>query len=334
MVIEQTWSLEKVLKETTRVRLYAEPISETVDSPWLALPKGMVKKLGKAIGCADYQAHEGLGLTPRGVFLAELLTEDKEYATLKNASSWSGAKMVIEKEVIRKVKKEVVYPIIFGREIDRWRITKARDYFSIILYNSKTGKVYSEGFVKVNFSSAHSYYNEFEKIILEAANYKQYGKGQPFYFIHRMSKNIFSRFKVVWGEVGTEVNAAVVASTSSSSKGFLIPDYTCVYIPLSSEDEAHYICAILNSCVSQTITSYIHLHPDPHVLENVRIEKYDKSNKLHQSISSLSRIAHRFALQSNNSKLTVAERKIDLLVGKLYGFSPIEVRDLRKYLEK
>lgn len=332
MPIEQTWSLEKVLKETRRVRLYAEPVSETLDSPWLALGKGMVKKLGKAIGCADYQAHEGLGLTPRGVFLAELLKEDKEHATLKNASSWSGAKMVIEKEVIKNVKKEVVYLIIFGREIKKWKTTGARNYFSIILYNSRTGKIFSEGFVKVNFSSAYAYFSEFEKILVKAANYKQYGKGQPFYFIHRMGKKIFSRFKVVWGEVGTKVNAAVVASTSSSGKDFLIPDYTCVYIPLNNEDEAHYVCAILNSCVSQMITSYIHLHPDPHVLENVRIEKYDKSNKLHKSISNLSRIAHRLAMQNNDAKLAVVERRIDIIVGKLYGFSSTEIRDLRKNL--
>jgi len=331
-MIEQTWSIEKVLEETERITLYAEPLLGRIDSPWLALEKGTIKKLKNAIGPSDYKAHEGAGLTPRGIFIAEALGQSENYVTLKNVSDWSGAKMKIEKEVVMKVEKEAVYQVFFGREIDRWKISQEKKYLAIFLYNFSTGEIFNENFVKVNFPNAYAYYNHFKDTLVRAANYKQYGKGKPWYFIHRVGKQIFSPFKVVWGEVSTRINAAVVTRKSTSDNGFLIPDYTCVYIPVHNENEAHCVCAVLNSTISRMVTSYIHLHPDPHVLEYIQIPKYQQENAIHKRLVRLSKNAHLVAEEERADELPEIENEIDELVAELYGLSNKELQSLKEQI--
>lgn len=331
-MIEQTWSIEKVLEETERITLYAEPLLGRIDSPWLALEKGLIKKLKNAIGQSAYKAHEGAGLTPRGIFVAEALGLSENYVTLKNASEWSGTKMKIEKEVSLNVEREVVYHVFFGREINRWKISQEKKYLAILLYNLSTGELLKENFVKVNYPNAYGYYHHFKDTLIKTANYKQFGKGKPWYFIHRVGKQIFSPFKVVWGEVSTRINAAVVTGKATSEDGFLIPDYTCVYIPLYNENEAHYICAVLNSIISRIVTSYIHLHPDPHVLEYIKIPKFDVKNTVHVRLAELSKEAHEYAKKDDKKALTKIENEIDKLVAKLYGLSQTELQSLKEQL--
>jgi len=321
MPIDQSWPLEKVFEETEREQLFAEPILGRNDSPWLALRKGVVKKIKSAIGKSVYQAHEGAGLTPRGVFITEILDQRREYITVKNVSKWPGAKLKIKKEIVKVVKKDVVYPVLFGKEVSRWKVSQNKVYFTIILYDPATGKIFDEKFVKINYPNAYAYYYNFKDTLINAANYKQYGRGKPFYFIHRMGKQIFSPFKVVWGEVGTEITAAVTSQASVLEQKLLLPDYTCVYIPLRNEDEAFYICAILNSTLSRLVTSYIHLHPDPHVLEYLRVEKYNPENETHKQLTVLSREAHNAAARDNKDRLYEIENEIDVCVAKLYGLS-------------
>ncbi|MEM3766214.1 MAG: hypothetical protein QXU46_04210 [Candidatus Bathyarchaeia archaeon] len=331
MVIEQTWTLEMVFAKTERITLYAEPLLGRIDSPWLALEKGVMKKLKSAIGQSAYKAHEGAGLTPRGIFITESLGSGGNYVTLKNVSDWSGSKVKIEKEIVLNVEKETVYQVFFGREISKWKISREKNHLAIVLYDVSTGEILKENFVKVNFPNAYAYYNYFKDILVKAANYKQYGKGKPCYFIHRVGKQIFSSFKVAWGEVGTQINATVIGK-SASDNGLLIPDYTCVYIPLYNENEAHYVCAVLNSTISRIVTSYIHLHPDPHVLEHIKIPKFDAKNEVHVKLAELSKKAHECAKKGDEKELTKIEDKIDELVAELYGLSSTELQRIKEQI--
>lgn len=58
-----------------------------------------------------------------------------------------------------------------------------------------------------------------------------------------------SSFKVIWSRMGKKIEACVV--TPIKDKFFEnkppIPQETLIYIPTEIENEAHYLCAILNS---------------------------------------------------------------------------------------
>ena len=66
----------------------------------------------------------------------------------------------------------------------------------------------------------------------------------------------------------------------------MIPDHTCISVPTSSPEEAHFLAALLNSAPAQTIIrGYVVLHPSPHVLEHVAIPRFDAKKPLHVHLS-------------------------------------------------
>jgi len=341
MTIDPSLTLEEVLRRTKRYQLYVEPIlPHNISSPWLALKKGLHKKLHNAIGSSPYRAFEGIGLTPREIFLVNILDNLDKFVIVENID-WPRSKKKVKKKITTKVEKEVLYLVIFGKNIHKWAVVINKAIYAPILCNPKTGKLLKEDFSKVRFPHAYSYFSNYKEELISSANYKHYGKGNPFYFIYRLEKRIFAPFKVIWREVGTEVNACVISKLNDPNLGekIPIPDYTCIFIPFENESEAYYVCGILNSCISQLVTSYLHLHPDPHVLEHLKIPKYNQSIQSHKKISELSKKAHEIAKEiyerkreELKSELEKIEDEIDKLVAQLYGITDEELNEIKKCL--
>lgn len=334
MSVDPSSSLDDVLKRVRKIELYAEPLLNRKTSPWLALEKGILKKVKAAIGQAAYKAHEGAGLTPRGAFIVEALEQINDYVVVKNAK-WARAKIKISREITQKIEKAVLHRILFGRDLQRWGIKAERStFYSILLYEPRAGTIYSESVAKARYPNAYSFLHNFKSYLVKGANYKQFGKGFPFFFIYRVSKYTFAPFKVMWKEVGTMVDAVVVSKLNDPLLGEIlaIPDYTCVYIPLQHEEEAHYLCAILNSTISRCITSYIHLHPDPHVMDFIKVPRFDKTTKLHVELAKLSKEAHDFTIKGNAAELRKVEATIDMFVAQLYGLTNEELAHVQKSL--
>ena len=95
-------------------------------------------------------------------------------------------------------------------------------------------------------------------------------------------------------------------------------------VPLTNEDEAHYLAGLLNSSLIRLLVgSYtIETAMDTHILDHLKILKYDESNPLHSRISELSKDAH----QGRGSLRAI---ELDEKVGHLYGLSNKEMDDVR-----
>ncbi|MEM3365387.1 MAG: copper resistance protein CopC [Candidatus Methanomethyliaceae archaeon] len=334
MSVDQSSSLEEILAKTRCIELYAEPILNHRSAPWIALKKGVLAKLKNAIGHAAYTAHEGAGLTPREAFIVQVLDLVDGHVLVKNAS-WKKAKIRISRELREIVEPQVLYRVMFGKDLKRWTFQMKEAFYAILLYNHKSGRIYTETVAKTRFPKAYSFLYHFRKEITSGANYKQFGKNAPFYFVYRVNDHTFAPFKVMWKEVGTKVDAVVVNTVIDPylRDKLVIPDYTCVYVPLEDEDEAHYLCAILNSTISKCITSYIHLHPDPHILDYIKVPSFDRKNNLHMELAGLSKEAHDFSFKNEIDKLLKIEEEIDLAVAKLYGLTEEDLKEFKSSLK-
>jgi hypothetical protein len=138
---------------------------------------------------------------------------------------------------------------------------------------------------------------------------------------------------------------AVVLSKINTPVGEkdVIPTDTTSLIPFESAEEAHYVCAILNSsAVRFCVRSYSSAGRGfgaPSIIKQFRIPKYEKSNELHQKLFSLSRKAHTLAkryYEQNDSEaqedLKELEEEIDKVVAVLYGITYEELEEVRKTL--
>jgi hypothetical protein len=196
--------------------------------------------------------------------------------------------------------------------------------------------------VKVNFPKTYSYLKGFEKLLLNRAAYKKYmatGRA-PFYTMYDIGQYTYAPYKVVWNRMGEELDACVVHKVDDKFLGakLVLPENVLAFITADNEDEAHYICAILNSSIVDLILRSIaggtKSFGTPKMVEDViKIPKYDKNNKVHGMLVALSKKAHQLTSENNASELSKSEEEVDETVARLYGLTDEELKEAKNCLK-
>jgi hypothetical protein len=235
------------------------------------------------------------------------------------------------------VERELVFPLLRGGDVSRWA---AKPSLSILLTHEKGQRLNAipESQMQQDYPKSYVYLKRFESILSlrKTRVIRNLTKTGPFYSIFGIGDYTFAPWKVVWGEVATELDAAVVGESNEfGSTKAIIPDHTCILVQCEKKLEAYYLCAALNSGPARlAIRNYIVLHPDPHVLENVGVPKFSAENKTHHRLAELSEAAHRAAGKSEKAEVKSIEEEIDRWAAKLWELSDEEVAEMKRSLEE
>jgi hypothetical protein len=153
-------------------------------------------------------------------------------------------------------------------------------------------------------------------------------------------KNSFAPYKVAWKRMGDKINASVLSPIEDRyiGKKPLIPQETISFIPLKQENEAHYLCSILNSShVTFLVKSFSQLggksFATPSILGQINVPRYDPKNQIHQKLAQLSKKAHQLASENNTYELSKIEEEIDNTVAELYGLTSEEMKEIKNALK-
>lgn len=115
--------------------------------------------------------------------------------------------------------------------------------------------------------------------------------------MYNINEGSFARYRVAWKRMASRMSATVLSSlkTPFGSKTVISTDTTSL-ITAKNADEAHYLCAVLNSDV---VDNYIRSFSSggrgfgaPSVVQNLAIPLFAPDNKLHQKLAGLSQEAH------------------------------------------
>ena len=127
----------------------------------------------------------------------------------------------------------------------------------------------------------------------------------------------------VWLTTLNDIIGSVV-SQNKTPFGYkmVIPSDTTAFFSTKNEDEAHYLCAIINSTpVREFIKSYSSAGRGfgaPSVMNHVGIPKFNPINKLHQKLAQLSKTLHDLKAKGKSDEVPPSEREVDRLVYKLF----------------
>jgi len=185
-----------------------------------------------------------------------------------------------------------------------------------------------------------------EKTLRERAAFKRYFTRKDkksgritetglFYSMFDVGNYTFAPYKVVWTRVAN-IEAAVVSEKDGKS---IIPQETITLVALNNEQEAHYLCAMINSspfqyaCLSYSQAGGKSMG-SPHVLENIRIPKFDSRNPLHVELAKLSEKAHAAAKADNEDIVQELEEEIDIVSAQIWGLSSDELKEIKESLEE
>jgi len=115
---------------------------------------------------------------------------------------------------------------------------------------------------------------------------------------------------VVLLSIRTDIGTKPIISTKVTS-----------FIPTNDKDEAHYLCAILNSeIVNNFIKSFSSAgrgFGTPSIMNNFAIPGFNNSNETHKQLAELSEKAHN--LVKRGKSIESIEQKINVVVKKLWN---------------
>jgi len=327
-------SLEEVISATRTLNFAAGPVDPNdPTSPWLTATKPALRAVRKVLGESDYTAHEGVNTGgANAVYWVEVTAKRPDgLVVVRNITK--GAKRQVP-EVTDVIEPDLLYPLLRSRDVQRWHAQPS----ALILLTHKPGmrlKAVPEEEMQRAYPYTWAYLKRFENVLRERGGWevKQAMKaGRPFYSMSEIGDYTFVPWKVVWTRIA-QISAAVVNMQNGKP---VIPQETITLVSCESEREAHYIVALVNSAPFQfAATSYSQeggkSMGSMHVLEHIRIPKYDPADPVHRALAEVSKEAHEAAAQGDEPRLREIEDRVDSLAAKLWNLTDRELTAIRRH---
>lgn len=183
--------------------------------------------------------------------------------------------------------------------------------------------------MKRDFPKAYAYFIRFEKLLKIRAAYRRYfTEDDLFWTMFNIGDYTFSTYKVVWREQAATLTSAVVGPVKRRP---VIPDHKLMMVDLGSENEAHYLCALLNSAPARLVVAAyaVEIQISTHILENIRIPGFSEKNLAHLRLGELSEAAHKAADSGDTAEVERIEDEVDRVAAKLWDLTDEELAEIR-----
>ena len=337
-------TLDDVLKMTQRKQFIAEPVDKNdITSPWITGRPKALKAIRKILGQSDYTAHAGVYTGGANAVYWVEIVDKKPDGLVIISNITEGAKREVER-VQTAIESDLLYPLLRGRDVKKWKAEPTA--YIIMAQDPVKRRGIDESDMKTKHPKTYIYLKRFEKTLRERAAFKRYFTRKdkksgritetgPFYSMFDVGNYAFAPYKVVWTRVAN-IEAAVVSEKDGKS---IIPQETITLVALNNEQEAHYLCAMINSspfqyaCLSYSQAGGKSMG-SPHVLENIRIPKFDSRNPPHVELAELSEKAHLIANVDDKDTLQNLEEEIDTVSAQIWGLTDDELKEIKTSLEE
>lgn len=321
-----------VVKEKLfRKELTARPINENLRSPWLTVDSKTWNQISPYLGESVYKKNARKGVEPcgaKGVYLVEIKGFIQDKVKIANLIERSRLQEAKDLGVhIDFIENEFIYPMVGGRNIEKWGVNG--NLFILVPHENNTGKKIQNGIaediLKQKYPKTYKWLFYFHDLLLSTRirSGKFFDKEKhPWYRLDNVGPYTFCKYKVLWQEQAHAMKSCVVSTISHLGIGekVVLTDSKVLFLSFDNEDEAHYVCAILNSKNIETvIQNYtINTNRGIDIVENIKIPLFDPDNIEHQEISSLSKQAHLSFKQNHFEKIIECEDQINKLVSKIF----------------
>lgn len=329
-----TW--QQVQEYITNTRLSAQPIDlSDKQSAWLTLTSDELSISNNVLLNGKESSYRGRkGIEPagaKGVYILKRpqLNVDNTLKIINDMSRQRRQDLKAKGEHEGIVEDTFIYPMLGGRNIQRWKVVS--NEFMVVPHKYDTPYGLSED-ILVEEAPLTYQWLEFYKTGLLASRIQSgkffNPKTQPWYRLDNVGDYTFSPYKVIWKEQSKSFSAVAIGNYSSLPNADLklfkgedkpvVVDSKVLMLATSTMQEAYYVSGVLNSkSIRDIIDAYaVGLNRGVDVLKNITVYKFDTSNILHLKIANCSENIHNLAKKS--ADFSLQEKELDKLVQKLY----------------
>jgi len=313
-------TLAEALPLLTRTRLQASPIGKRTGA-WQTFAKDQ-KELHAVEGHNPYQARLGARVEPYGVFWLSLIQVMSDGNLLVGNRADLGKREM--KHVEERIEADLVFPAVRGADIQRWRARP--DVYVLMVQDPEKREPYGEAEMKRRWPRTYGYLTRFKDVLLSRGSkpVREFAERTAFYAMYGIGPYTVAPYKVVWKRMASNLVAAVI-SQAKTPFGYkmLIPTDTTSLFASKKEDEAHYLCAVINSqAVREFIRSYSSAGRGfgaPSVMAHVGIPEYDVANKRHRKLAGVSKRLHELVEADRADAVPELEAENEELVREFFG---------------
>jgi hypothetical protein len=244
---------------------------------------------------SDYSAHLGANSGgANGVYWVDVLEVNHGSVRVRNFAARGKHRIETVEHVIEA---DLIYPLLRWSDVQRW---SAVPRGHIVLSQDPATRVgIAENRMQTQYPRTLEYLGRFRELLTARAAYRRYQGRHPFYSMYNVGPYTVAPIKVVWRRMDRRINAAVIEPIDDPWLGVrpIVPQETCVLVACESSDEAHYICAVLNSAVVGELVSACSVRGGkgfgtPGILDYIPLQCYQFEDPRHVELSVLSRKAH------------------------------------------
>ncbi len=208
--IDQDSSLEEVKNMTRQLNMAFIPIEiNKPESPWMQITEKAYEGIKKIFGSSPwYKAYEGVNTALNQVYWVKVISEAQDGLLITNPPLPGQKKSV--KQVEQVVEKELVYPLIRGRDVKKWYCNG--ELVCILLPVDESGNTLSHSDLKVKYPKTWEYFYYFFKDLVNRGGEPYKSKlepyrekkleiaersAPPFYWLFNVKPSL-APYKVVW----------------------------------------------------------------------------------------------------------------------------------------
>ena len=195
------------------------------------------------------------------------------------------------------IEADLLYPLVRGRDLGRYCVST--DKWHQIIPNKHYETVETEEEFAEHYPCAYSYFSNYRDMLVRRSTYRRYQKHLPFYVVYCVGDYSFRKWKLAWMEQQDPraFRCAVVSDDSDSivPNKRMIPDHKLYLADLDSKEEAHFLCAYLNSHPVRTwLGGFLHgKQIGTSIFEFMHVPHFDPGNTDHERLSAISIAAHK-----------------------------------------
>ncbi len=251
------------------------------------------------IGKCEYKARSGVEFTPAEIYFIEpvkSVSSKKSYLfkpmEFKNSTYKSLTKLPVQLET------KFIRPVVKAPEIVPFGF-KTNSNYCIFPYENGVTKSAEPTVLSKKSPALLKYFISNKNIIgKQSKRSLTISRGTAFYSLSKVGNYTYSPFKVTFRD-NTKLSAAVVEKVKTPWGEDVMPICAkhCPYISKNidgcdiSEDEAYYLCGILNTPIVQQYFKFTYSTRSYSINFNIKMPLYDKKNQYHKNIMALARKA-------------------------------------------
>lgn len=295
--------LSEAKSKTTVKKRVAGQITPNSTAFTFANTQQELEKFALIAGECAYIGREGIEFYPQELLLFKYQKRGVKSGTafLKNIQVTKSKFKIPERD--RLLETKYLFPLVKGSGIKAFKYEDDGFIVPFPYNSSDPRRPFSKSILQKTSPLLLSFYTESESIIRSQTEFSDKIRGNnagEFYGLARTGAYSFADVYVCYRD-NTDWCAAVVSSKEmpwNEEKRFVFQNHAVSMCERNSggfitEDEAHYICAILNAPV---VKKFIHSSSDERSFKirlPVYVPLYDSKNETHRRLSKLSKAAHK-----------------------------------------